>query len=130
MQSSNDRVTVRIKREDPANGKPPWWQTYEVPRDRAYRVLDVLEYITDHLDPTLAFRPHVCRDLCCRVCWLRVNGKARMACSTPLPNAKEVTLEPCTDYALIRDLVVDFSHKLESSAASPEANPAPAAETV
>jgi succinate dehydrogenase/fumarate reductase-like Fe-S protein len=38
-----------------------------------------------------------------------------MACATPLDvkGGETITLEPASTHALIRDLVVDFSHPLE-----------------
>ena len=112
-------ISVRVKRSDPRNGFEARWQEYQVPRKRARRVLDVLEYITEQIDPTLAFRPHLCRDLVCNGCWVRVNGRARMACSTPINDDKPMTLEPMDDYELIRDLVVDYSHHIDVSRHQP-----------
>ncbi len=113
MDSLVSTVTVRIKRYDPSNGVEPHWCEYVVPRSRALRVLDVLEYIQEELDPTLGYRPHMCRDLVCGGCWVQVNGHKRMSCGTPLAGMDTIMLEPIKTHAVIRDLAVDYSHPLQ-----------------
>ncbi|MFV1990421.1 MAG: 2Fe-2S iron-sulfur cluster-binding protein [Acidimicrobiales bacterium] len=107
---------VRIRRSNPAVGEEPYWQMYEVPRDKVARLLDVLEYIHAHLDPTLACRRHYCRDLVCNVCFINYQNKPRMSCMTPLNETiaeDEIVLEPQSGYRVIRDLVVDFLDKID-----------------
>lgn len=123
QQSSNGQehrddnvLTVRVRRFNPAHDKEPYWQTYEVPRIRTTRALDILEYIHTELDPTLGYRRHLCRDTVCRGCFVKLNGKPRMTCMTPLAHdLTEITLEPMGGYRHIRDLVVDFTTKLDGS---------------
>ena len=111
MTASGDRmISVSIRRADPACGKEPWIEEYKVPRSRARRVLDLLEYIQEELDPSLGWRTHICRDTCCSACWVMVNGKRKMACATVIRDDQDsLLLEPVSDSPLIRDLVVDFS---------------------
>ena len=107
---SDEMIKVHIQREDPGCNREVWIETYHVPRDRGRRVLDLLEYIQEEVDPTLGWRTHICRDTCCDACWLMVNGNKRMACATVLKeNEDSIKLEPLPKYALIRDLIVDFS---------------------
>jgi succinate dehydrogenase / fumarate reductase iron-sulfur subunit len=114
---------VRVRRFDPQTiGQPPYWQDFQVPRGRVARLLDVLQYLQQE-DPTIATRPHFCRDLVCNGCYVNYNGKPRMSCMTPL-NARvtDITLEPLQGYRVIRDLVVDFLDKTcGNSAAEDEA---------
>ena len=110
----NRALKVYVKRFNPQIDHEPYWQTFEVPREHVARLLDVVEYIQRKIDPTLAIRPHYCRDLVCNACYIQYNGKPRMSCMTPLTDKiKEITLEPMKGYVLIRDLVVDFMQKVE-----------------
>lgn len=107
-------VQVKVRRFNPAVDQEAHWQTYKVPRDQVARLLDVVEYICKHLDPTLAIRPHYCRDLVCNACFINFNGKPRMSCMTLINDSiEELTIEPQKGYRVIRDLVVDFSEKTE-----------------
>jgi fumarate reductase iron-sulfur subunit len=100
-------IKVNIRRYDPEQGAEPFWQSYEVPRQRATRVLDVLEYIQDELDPGLGYRRHICHNLVCRSCMVLVNGHSRLTCQSLIrPDVVEIKLEPLDGHQLIRDLIV------------------------
>ena len=106
-------IKVHVRRFDPKTDADPYWQDFEVPHGSVARLLDVLEYL-NKLDPTLACRPHYCRDLVCNACYVNYNGKQRMSCMTPLNDKiTEITLEPMKGYRVIRDLVVDFMDKVK-----------------
>ena len=51
--------TIRIEclRYDPETDKQPRWQGYDVPYQDDMSVLQGLQYIKDHLDGSLTFRP-------------------------------------------------------------------------
>ncbi len=103
----SEHVSVNIRRYDPEQADQPFWQSYEVPRQRATRVLDVLEYIQDELDPSLGYRRHICRALVCRSCRVKVDGHSRLTCQTIIrPGTVEINLEPLDEHPLIRDLIV------------------------
>jgi succinate dehydrogenase/fumarate reductase iron-sulfur protein len=109
MDANKHVINVRIKRFNPDTDREPYWQTYEVPGDKVSRLLDIMEYIHSHLDPTLAYRRHYCRDLVCDACFININGTPQMSCMMPLKgDEKEIILEPQEGYVLVRDLVVDF----------------------
>jgi fumarate reductase (CoM/CoB) subunit B len=72
------------------------------------RVTDVLNYIYQNRDQSLAFR-YSCRAGLCGVCLLKVNGKACLSCHRIAE--KEMTIEPPSQYSVIKDLVVDFPKK-------------------
>ena len=67
---------VRVFRgSDCANAR---YDTYEVPlpADGSCSVMDVLDYIYEHLDGTLAYYRHsVCNQGICGRCGVRANGK-------------------------------------------------------
>ena len=89
---------------DAADG---FFQEYEVPVDAETSVQDLLMYISDNLDPTLAFFKHAaCKQGLCGRCILRVNGKACLACTTPVPpHIDTLTIEPISNERIIRDLM-------------------------
>jgi len=106
-------LQVKIKRSHTGDKSEPHWQTYSVPRIRATRVLDAIEYIQDELDPNLGYRRHICHNLVCQSCTIKVNGHARLTCQAViLPDVSEIRLEPLSNYQLIRDLIVDYQTKV------------------
>ncbi len=68
-------LKVRIRRK-------PGWQDFHVTLPASAYVLDVLEEI-EKQDPSVLFR-HACHHASCGSCGLRVNGRERLACVTPL----------------------------------------------
>lgn len=112
-------VKVKVQRFNPATDEKPYYQTFEVPTPEQkdlicasefsrFTVSDALEYIYENLDSSLAFY-YTCRYGSCRGCECIVNGKARIACHTPLDNSGEIVVEPLPGYEVIRDLIVDTS---------------------
>lgn len=93
-------VTVQVRR---GSGDENRLAVYEVPVEPGQSVLGVLQYIYDHLDPTLTFSCS-CRIGLCSACLMRVNGKAVRACTTLAEG--DMLIEPYSDDARIRDLVV------------------------
>ena len=102
-----DTYTVRVARYDPERGPAPRYDSYAVPIPEGWSILNVLTYIYEELDPTLAFYGP-CRIGKCVACHVKVNGKTRLAC-TELAPREDQTLDPMTHRALIRDLVIDRS---------------------
>ena len=108
---NKDRVKVNIVRYDPAGNKR-YIQTYEVPRGTKVRVLDFLNYIFDEIDPSLAYRRHLCNAKMCNGCLMMVNDKPRLVCwEVVSPKQKEMTLSPLKGRKVLKDLVVDFGDK-------------------
>jgi succinate dehydrogenase / fumarate reductase, iron-sulfur subunit len=97
-------VSVRIRRKQ-------GWQDFQVTLPRSAYVLDALEEI-EKQDPSLLFR-HACHHASCGSCGLRVNGRERLSCVTPLADAarpgRPLRLEPLRNFPIIGDLLVDFS---------------------
>ncbi len=91
------------------NGSRPdgSFQAFEVPVDGETSIQQVLMYISENLDPTLAFFKHAaCRQGFCGRCVVRMNGKPCLACTTPVPVGDEpVTVEPVSRDRAIRDLL-------------------------
>lgn len=107
-------LLVKIKRCPTSDKGESHWQTYSVPRSRATRVLDAIEYIQDELDPKLGYRRHICHNLVCQSCTVKVDGHARLTCQAVIrPDDTEIRLEPLSNYQLIRDLIVDYQKKAQ-----------------
>ena len=73
--------TFKIYRYDPENGKKPTWDTYQVDMSKVGpMMLDVLIYIKNEIDPTLAFR-RSCREGVCGSCSMNIGGRNTIACT-------------------------------------------------
>jgi succinate dehydrogenase/fumarate reductase-like Fe-S protein len=83
-------------------------QSYEVPgSNRTINVMQVLDYIYEKLDHSLAYYRHsaCCQGICGR-CVVKVDGKNTLACTAKVePDAEKVLLEPAGKN-VIRDLVI------------------------
>jgi succinate dehydrogenase/fumarate reductase-like Fe-S protein len=105
---SDATVRVTIERYDPEK-KERYLQTYEVPRGSKSRVLDFLEYIFEELDPSLAYRRHLCKARMCHGCLMMVNGKPSMVCwEVVSAQQTEITLSPLKGRTVFKDLVAEF----------------------
>ncbi len=90
------------------------FQTYEVPFNKDWVVLDALNYIKDQLDGTLSHR-WSCRMGVCGSCGMMVNGAARLTCNAFLRewHPEPIRVEPLTNFPVVRDLVVDMTGFME-----------------
>jgi len=64
-------------------------KTYTLPGATGLSVLNALEYVREHLDPTIAYRSS-CRRGVCGGCAMRINGKRRLACETLVEEGMEI----------------------------------------
>lgn len=102
--SDPGKVRVRVSRSDPAAEG-----TFDVDRFAPMMVLDLLLGIQHEQDPSIAFR-FSCRVGMCGTCTLRVDGRAALACTTPVePDLRELCLEPMAGLPVVRDLIVDMA---------------------
>ena len=112
-----DRTLVLdVSRYRPDHDWEPRFQSYEVHYREDWVVLDALNYIKDHLDPTLSFR-WSCRMGVCGSCGMMVNGEPRLTCEVFLSefDPDPIRIEPLAHFPVIRDLVInmdDFMAKL------------------
>ena len=99
----SSKVRVTIFRSDPGADR-----TFLVERIEPMMVLDLLLAIQREHDPSIGFR-YSCRVAMCGTCTLRMDGRAILACQTPLePGRNEVRLDPLAGLPVVRDLVVDM----------------------
>jgi len=99
-------MVVKVLRGE--NGISSGFESYEVPitkQDR-YTALDILKYIYENLDSSLAFFSHsVCNHGICGRCAMKINGKVKLSC-TYLVTENELILEP-KNKKVVRDLVTE-----------------------
>ncbi len=98
-------MKINIYRREPGAQAEGRFECFEVPAAPHWTVMQVLDYIAENRDPTLAYYRHsaCCHGICGR-CALKVNGKVGLACATEVGAAAELTLEPKNEKVL-RDLV-------------------------
>ena len=104
--NKEDMSKVSIYRFDPTKEDKPRYDVFENVPYKAMRVTDVLNYIFQNIDSTLAYR-YSCRTGLCDACLMKVNGKVEVACKKLAE--KEMILEPVDKFIILKDLVVDFS---------------------
>ena len=114
----NQRVIkLEILRYDPEQDDAPHFQTYTVPYQEDWVVLDAINYVKDELDRTLSYR-WSCHMAVCGSCGMVVNGEPALACHAFLRDYPEkIRIEPLQNFPIERDLVIvmdDFMDKLGS----------------
>ena len=103
-ETTAKNVQVTVSRFDPSVDEKPYDQSYEVPVIAGMSVLDVLDYIYENLDGSLAYYTHAaCQQGICRRCTLVINGKPSLMCQTLVEG--DLTLGPPPKFEVIRDLV-------------------------
>ena len=103
MANEKKLVKMKVFRFDPTKDKEPHYVTYEVETSVGYSVMNALQYIVEHVDPSLAFYAS-CRIGVCVGCMIRINGQPLRSCSAMLTD--DVTLEPMDKNRVLRDLVM------------------------
>ncbi len=108
--TARSSVVLRVYRANNANGGCPRYDTFDVPIQRWTTVLDALLYAKAYKDTSIAIR-YSCRMASCGSCGMKINGRPRLACYTNVTELESdvVSCEPLPNFALIRDLVTDFS---------------------
>ncbi len=112
---SERQVEVEILRYDPETDQAPKLQSYSVPCQEEWVVLDAITYIKDHIDTTVSFR-WSCHMAVCGSCGMMVNGEPALSCKSFLRDYPDkIRIEPLAHFPIVRDLVVqldDFMEKL------------------
>jgi succinate dehydrogenase / fumarate reductase iron-sulfur subunit len=113
-------VVIKIKRQASPNSKP-YWEEFALPWKPGMNVISVMmdiaaNPVTRDGKPS---RPITydsnCLEEVCGSCAMRINGRARMACSALIDKLEQpVRLEPLSKFPVIRDLAVDRSVLFEN----------------
>jgi len=110
-------VQLEILRYDPETDEVPSFQTYRVPCQEDWVVLDAINYVKDEMDRSLSYR-WSCHMAVCGSCGMMINGEPMLSCKAfvrDLPD--KIRIEPLANFPIERDLVVvmdDFMDKLSS----------------
>jgi len=110
MLPEDEKGLVKIFRFDPDKDKEPEYVDYEVPC-QGLTVLQVLEYIYEHYDRTLAFR-YGCDgsgSARCGACVVEINDVPVLACRQQAQ--VDMVVNPHHKFKVIKDLVVDFERE-------------------
>ena len=103
-------------RYDPEQDQEPQFQSYSVPCEEDWAILDALNYVKENLDTTLAYR-WSCHMMVCGSCGMMINGEPSLTCKTFIRDLPDkVRIEPLENFPIERDLVVvldDVMEKLE-----------------
>ncbi len=105
---TDGKMSVSVWRGDRNGGA---FQTFAVPRQASQTVLDVVVWIQQNADPTLAYR-YACRVGMCGSCAMTVNGRPRWTCRTHVQKVvgdDRLEIAPLRNLPVIRDLAVDMT---------------------
>lgn len=103
---NKESINVRVFRCIPQNGNDTGhYEEYSIPYQAGMTVLTALDYIYEHIDRSLSFY-YSCRIGKCLGCFVDVDGKTVLACTTPLKDG--MIIGPNKKHKLIKDVVVDF----------------------
>jgi succinate dehydrogenase/fumarate reductase-like Fe-S protein len=97
---------LKIRRGTP--GEAPRYESHDVPFEPGQSVLDALRWVRVHHDPTLAIRYSCINANACKECMMQLDGKTVYACTARL-EAREMTIDPLPNKALVRDLVTEIA---------------------
>ncbi len=115
-------VRIEIKRQASPDA-PAHWDKFELPRRTGMNVISAMMEIAanpvtmDGRETTPIAYDANCLEEVCGSCAMRINGKARMACSALIENVHDngvVRLEPLSKMPVVRDLSVDRSVLFEN----------------
>ncbi|MFC1939355.1 succinate dehydrogenase/fumarate reductase iron-sulfur subunit [Chloroflexota bacterium] len=109
-----EQLNVKVFRFNPESEEKPRFDHFEVPFTKKMVILDVLLYIQNYVDSTVAFR-YACRYAMCGSCAVYVNGKPCLACKTQVAElgTSDIVLKPLPNFPIIRDLAVDMAPFME-----------------
>ncbi|MBI2834658.1 MAG: Rieske 2Fe-2S domain-containing protein [Acidobacteria bacterium] len=103
------KVTLKIRRSSPSEGRAAEYVEYVVPVQPKMTVLDAIAWAQRNVSHNLAYR-YACRVGMCGTCAVVINGREGWACRTLVErlHAPVVTIEPLRNLPVIKDLVVDM----------------------
>jgi len=107
VTAGSDEMSVSVWR----GGDDGVFERFDVPRQASQTVLDVVVWIQQNADPSLAFR-YACRVGMCGSCAMMVNGVPRWTCRTHVKKVgggDRLEIAPLRNLPVIRDLAVDMT---------------------
>lgn len=110
-ENAKDIKKFKVYRYSPEVGGNPRWDTYHVPtKECGPMVLDVLIYIKNNIDSSLAFR-RSCREGVCGSCAMNIGGHNTIACTKGWDEiaGPVITIAPLPHQPVIKDLIPDLT---------------------
>ena len=106
---------LRISRFNPEHDDSARFMEFNVQYEKWTTVLEAILDVKSHLDHSVAVR-YSCRQATCGSCGMMINGKPRLACFTKISelNSNTITVEPMSNFPIIRDLAVKFERMFDS----------------
>lgn len=102
-----ENIRVKCYRYNKSTDEKAYYKFYDVPveKNNPMSVYNILEYIYDNIDPSLAFFSHsACKQVACGRCIVKVNDTVVLACKHEV-NDSIVLIEPVNKNKVIKDLV-------------------------
>jgi len=120
MAQNGRTVIIKIKRQATPDSSP-YWEEFSLPWKPGMNVISAMmdiaaNPVTRDGKPSrpIAYDSN-CLEEVCGSCAMRINGRARMACSALIDKLDQpLTLEPLSKFPVIRDLAVDRSVLFEN----------------
>jgi len=112
---SSKSITLRISRSNPKHDDSSIFTEFTIPYEKWTTVLDAILEVKQYFDHSVAVR-YSCRQASCGSCGMMINGKPKLACFTKISelNSDVITVEPMSNFPIIRDLAVKFERLFES----------------
>ena len=107
LSSDTNTLDVSVWRGDAAGGK---FESFQVPSQESQTILDVVVWIQQKIDPSLAYR-YACRVGMCGSCAMMVNGQPRWTCRTHVQKVardNRIEIAPLRNLPVIKDLAADM----------------------
>ncbi len=118
--ANNKTVLLKIKRKNAPN-TDSYWEEFELPWKPGMNVISCFMDIAANPvnrqgKPTTPIQyDSNCLEEVCGSCAMRINGKAKMACSALVDQLSQpITIEPLSKFPIVRDLQVDRSVLFEN----------------
>ncbi len=110
---SERTIELEILRYNPDTDEAPWKQTFTVPCQEEWVVLDAINYVKDHLDSSLSYR-WSCHMAVCGSCGMMINGEPMLSCKAFIRDyGRKIRVEPLSHFPIERDLVVVLDDVME-----------------
>jgi fumarate reductase iron-sulfur subunit len=110
---SQRQLTLEVLRYDPEQDSEPHFQSYSVPCEEDWAILDALNHVKENIDTTLSYR-WSCHMMVCGSCGMMVNGEPSLTCKTFVRDLPDhVRIEPLANMPIERDLVVVLDDPME-----------------
>jgi fumarate reductase iron-sulfur subunit len=107
LSSDTNTLDVSVWRGDGRGGK---FESFQVPGQESQTILDVVVWIQQEIDSSLAYR-YACRVGMCGSCAMMVNGQPRWTCRTHVQKVardNRIEIAPLRNLPVIKDLATDM----------------------